>query len=479
MDDPRMSDPNYSHSTSYAAASERPTIAAVSTAIGAGAIGIVRMSGPASLEIGRRVFRPRRGSQRDMESHRLRYGSVVDPANAEVIDEVLFVFLAAPATYTREDMVEIHCHGGPAAQRAVLGLLLREGARPAEPGEFTKRAYLNGRIDLAQAESVASIVSARTSAALKAAVHRLEGGLGDRLRAIRRDMVGALAQIEATIDFSDEDIDDVDREAVAAGLTSARFQLARLLATAFAGQALEEGVRTAIIGRPNVGKSSLLNSLLMRERAIVSDIPGTTRDTIEEYVEVGGLPLRLIDTAGLRDGGDEIEALGVERSRRAAEEADLMLIVLDASVGLTEEDRRLISAARPEHTVLVWNKIDLTRERAQPDVIPLGNGVAVVEVSARTGEGLDVLRESMVEVLLGEGRVCLEEPLLATERQRRLVEEAVESVDRALDALAAGRPEELVAEDVRWAIESLGAITGEQVVPDLIDEIFSRFCIGK
>jgi tRNA modification GTPase len=481
------------------AGADSDTIVAVSTAVGAGAIGIVRLSGPEALPLGAAVFRPFRGGDlsRSAPGH-LRYGHVVDPASTMIIDEVLVVATPGPATYTREDVVEIHCHGGPAAQRAVLQLLIRLGARPAEPGEFTRRAYLHGRIDLTQAESVAAIVQARTASALRASVHQLAGGLSERLAEIRRGLVGCLAQLEAGIDFTDEDLEDLDRTALSRELEEARADLVQLLGTAFLGRALEHGVQTAIVGRPNVGKSSLLNALLMRERAIVSDIPGTTRDTVEGLVEVAGIPLHLIDTAGLRSSDDAVELLGIERSRAAIREADLVLAVFDLSVPADEEDMAVFSDLDPKRTIVVANKRDkvsasVTGEDGWTAFIEealncrSGNEHGVREadswrlqaVSALSGEGMDRLRELIELVVVGDGGIDLDEPMLATERQRGLAEKATEAVARAVSGLAHGAPEELVAEDVREAVRSLGLMTGEELVPDLIDEIFRRFCIGK
>jgi tRNA modification GTPase len=282
-------------------ADDADTIVAVSTAMGLGAIGIVRLSGPSAFPIALGVFRPARGYPlRVEESHRLLYGHVVHPESGDVVDEVLLAWMRAPRTYTREDVIELHCHGGIAAQRAVLRLVVARGARLAEPGEFTRRAFVNGRIDLAQAESVAAIVGARSTGALRASVRQLGGGLSERLQDLRKDLVSSLAVIEATVDFSDEDVEDLEWGAVAENLAGVEEGLARLLRTAFVGRALEQGLRTAIVGKPNVGKSSLLNALLMRERAIVSDVPGTTRDTVEELMEIGGIPIHLVDTAGLR-----------------------------------------------------------------------------------------------------------------------------------------------------------------------------------
>jgi tRNA modification GTPase len=466
------------------------TIVAVSTAIGAGAIGIVRMSGPEALSIAESVFRPGHGAAARLgDSHRLLYGHIADPRDGEDVDEVLLAVMRAPHSYTREDIVEVHCHGGVAAQRAVLRLLMHSGARLAEPGEFTKRAFLNGRIDLAQAESVAAIVAARSSGALRASLRQLEGGLSERLRAVRSTLVGLLAQIEATVDFSDEDVDPLDWDRLDEGLLAAQADLNRLLRTAFVGRALEHGVRTAIVGRPNVGKSSLLNALLMRERAIVSDIPGTTRDTVEELMEIGGIPIHLVDTAGIRAGGDHVERLGVERSVRAMEQADLVLAVIDVSRRWDEADRALVQGLDRTRTIVVCNKVDLAEDcgRAMAALTAFLDegategpaGPHVCAVSALTGEGLDDLRGLIQQVISGGEGLHLEEPVLASERQRGLVSEAQARTEAALLGTSRGSDEELVCEDIREAIQALGRITGEDLTQDLLDEIFSRFCLGK
>jgi tRNA modification GTPase len=466
------------------------TIVALSTASGMGAIGIVRMSGPSAIGIAESVFRPGRGAaiQPD-ETHRLLYGHIVDPCDGEDVDEVLLAVMRAPHSYTREDIVEVHCHGGVAAQRAVLRLLMGRGARLAEPGEFTRRAFLNGRIDLAQAESVAAIVGARSSGALRASLRQLEGGLSERLRAVRRSLLGLLAQIEATVDFSDEDVDALDWAGLGDGLLAARADLDRLLRTAFVGRALEQGVRTAIVGKPNVGKSSLLNALLMRERAIVSEIPGTTRDTVEELMEIGGVPIHLVDTAGIRAGGDHVERLGVERSVKAMEQADLVLAVVDISRPWDDADRELVYGLEKDRSVVVCNKIDLTGDserRAKALGVYLGKGPEqgagawrICPVSAATGEGLDDLRELIQRIISGGEGLHLEEPVLASERQRGLVGEAFDRTEAAFKATSRGSDEELICEDIRGAVQALGRITGEDLTQDLLDEIFGRFCLGK
>ncbi len=509
------------------------TIVAISTPTGPGAIGIVRMSGPDSLGIAGKAFRPARGqSLQPAENFCLLYGHVFDPDTGDDVDEVLLAVMRAPRSYTREDVVELHCHGGLAAQRAVLRLLTRLGARPAEPGEFTRRAFLNGRIDLAQAESVAAIVAARSSGALRAWVRQLEGGLSGRVRGIRRELLSVLAQVEATVDFSEEDVEPIDWQAAARVLANVKQELTVLLRTALVGRALESGVRTAIVGKPNVGKSSLLNALLMRERAIVSEIPGTTRDTVEELLEIGGMPICLVDTAGIRVSGDRVEQLGIERSIRAMQQADLVLAVFDLSAQLEEEDYSLLAQLDPDRSILVANKVDLlidasasvarlleaaseprgpARELRGPggevretaagekglayrDLVryepaglggeitlekPALTGWRLCAVSALNGEGLEHLRALVQEVVTAGMGVHLEEPVLASERQRVLAKEAAEGVAAALSGIEAMWGEELICEDLRGAVRALGRITGEDLTPDLLDEIFSRFCIGK
>lgn len=466
------------------------TIVAISTAVGVGAIGIVRLSGPDAVGIACKAFRAARDKPvQPEETYTLVYGHVVDPESGDLVDEVLLAVMRKPRSYTREDVAELHCHGGVAAQRSLLRLMVRLGARLAEPGEFTRRAFLNGRIDLAQAESVAAIVAARSSGALRASVRQLEGGLSDKVRWARRSLLGLLAGIEATMDFCDEDVDEVDWATLSKGLAEVKGELLELLQTAFLGRALEQGVRTAIVGRPNVGKSSLLNALLMRERAIVSDIPGTTRDTVEELLEIGGIPIHLVDTAGMRTGGDQVEQLGVERSVKAMAQADLVLAVTDLSAPWAEADTRLVSDLDPARSIIVGNKCDLVKDgpealgeglaRRVSGMGVLGPGVRVCVVSALTGAGLDGLRQQIQQVVTGGEAFHLEEPILAGERQRVLTEEACESLEAALVGAARAGGEELVCEDIRGAVAALGRITGEELTPDLIDEIFSRFCLGK
>jgi len=488
---------------------ESDTIAAVSTAAGAGAIGIVRLSGPEAVDIAARAFIPKGELDvTSVDSHSFVYGHVVEPGSGRVIDEAMLAVMRAPRSYTREDIVELHCHGGPVALRSALQLVVDLGARIAEPGEFTRRAFINGRLDLAQAEGVAGIISARSTGALRVSVRQLGGGLSERLRSVRSELIGTLAVVEANMDFSDEDVEEVDWGSTRQAVSAQRERLGELLATALLGRALQHGVRTAIVGRPNAGKSSLLNALVMRERAIVSELPGTTRDTVEDELEIGGIPIRLVDTAGLRSDGEGVERLGIERSLAALEGADLVLVVvdlaatardatsLDASVAEggvpLEGDLRLILGVKDRPCIVVGNKTDLVgREssafRELGDWIAAARGVpadevgapfCVCEVSARTGEGVAELRECIGEVVSG-GSVEMEEPVLVGERQRILVAEAASSLEEALLAIDGSAGDELVAEDLRAAVGALGRVTGEDLGVDLLDEIFGRFCLGK
>ena len=453
------------------------TIAAISTALGAGAIGIVRLSGPEAFAICDLVFRGKL-TLAEAATHTIHHGIILDPASGEMVDEVLVSAMRAPATYTREDVVEVNCHGGAVAQQRVLSLFLDRGARLATPGEFTRRAFLNGRIDLAQAESVARIVSAKTEAGMKVALSQLEGVLSGEIGSIRQSLLEILAAVEAGIDFSDEDIDELDGASAGRRLERLHQRLGELIDSALTGRVLSEGVRTVIVGKPNVGKSSLLNSLLMRERAIVTEIPGTTRDTIEEIISIDGIPLRLIDTAGLRPGGDEAERIGVERSRRAMSEADLVLCLFDGSRREDDHDRALITSIPGDRAIYVINKCDLFRGRP-----PFFNQGLLpsrpVIVSARTRQGLGDLKHKVADKVLGGSFPSLQSPVVTQERHRRLLTDATEAVSRAQQGIRVRLGEELIAEELRSALGSLGEITGEEIVEDLLDTVFREFCIGK
>jgi tRNA modification GTPase len=443
----------------------RDTIAAISTPLGEGGIGIVRLSGAEALSIARAVF-PGKLSDR-----RLSYGHIIDPQTGERVDEVLVSYMAAPHTYTREDVVEINCHGGPLPLQCILQLALRRGARLAQPGEFTLRAFLNGRIDLAQAESVLDVVRSRTEASLRLAVQDLNGRLSSSIRDLRAQLLSALAYLTARIDFPEDEVPSQD---VAHPLNEALRTLRELIATADAGMVYRFGVKTAIVGRPNVGKSSLLNRLLREDRSIVTPVPGTTRDTIEEVANLGGVPFVLVDTAGIIRSKDLVESLGVERSRRAVEQADLVLVMIDVSQPITDADRDIVALTGNEATLVVANKSDLPHQ-ANPGEL----GREAVYTSALSGEGLGHLEEKMVELALGGKIVVSDAPMVNNPRHKDALERAAESLYQALQDLDAGMPDDFVTIHLTTSLSALGEITGETVREDLLETIFANFCIGK
>ena len=441
------------------------TIAAISTPLGEGGIGIVRLSGPDACSIARTIFRGKL-------SHRhLSYGHIVDPHDDTVVDEVLVSYMAAPHTYTREDVVEINCHGGPLPLQRILQLALRQGARLANPGEFTLRAFLNGRIDLAQAESVLDIVSARTQASLRLAVQGLQGRLSEAVRTLRGELISALAYLTARIDFPEDDVEPRD---IVQPLNEALRNLRQLIATADSGIVYRQGMRTAIVGRPNVGKSSLLNRLLRQDRSIVAPVPGTTRDTVEEVVNFSGVPFVLVDTAGIIHSKDLVESLGVERSRRAAEQADLVLLVLDASEPLADADRDIIALIGDKAALVAANKCDLPQQASLE-----GLGWEVVPTSALTGDGLGELEARMVNLALGGAVMASDALMVANPRHKAALERAETSLSQAISGLASGLPDDFITIDLTSALNALGEITGETVGDDLLETIFSNFCVGK
>jgi tRNA modification GTPase len=450
------------------------TIAAVATPPGEGGIGIVRVSGPDSIPIVERIFHGKKplshGRNREMQ-----YGFIKD-GEGQPIDEVLAVVMRAPRSYTREDVVEIHCHGGMAPLGRILELVLMGGARLAEPGEFTKRAFLRGRLDLSQAEAVMDVIRAQSDRGLQLAMEQLRGALGRRVAALRQDLLGALAELEARLDFPEEDIPPEDRGATCEIINRCKMAIEELLAGFKGGRALREGVRTVILGRPNVGKSTLLNTLLGEERAIVTPIPGTTRDVIEEVVIIRGVPVRLVDTAGIRKGLDEVERLGVERARQQAARADLILLVIDGSVPLEEGDLRLMGELGGRQAIVLINKGDLPQKTFPEDVKAYLPEAPVLKVSLKDGWGLDELKQTIYDEAVGQS---LEGVMVASLRHAEALEEALGAVRAAGEAAVAGLSDELICIDLRAALAALGKITGESVDGDLLDEIFSRFCLGK
>ena len=452
------------------------TIAAIATAPGTGAIGILRLSGPAAVDMAGRLFRPADG--RPLEAHRphtLVYGALLGPGG-EVIDRALATFSRAPRSYTGEDTAEFQCHGSPMVLQLGLEAVFAQGARQAGPGEFTRRAFLNGRLDLAQAEAVADLIEAETPAAVYQAAGQLSGALSRRVGAIYNGLTDLLAHFHAVLDYPDEDIDPFRADTIRSGLAAARRGLSDLLATYDRGRYIAGGVPCALVGRPNAGKSSLLNALAGYDRAIVTDIPGTTRDTVEERVELGGVTLRLIDTAGLRSSDDPIERMGVERSRAAMEEAELIFVVLDQSRPADGEDAALVRrAAELAPTVVLLNKKDLPCRLERTGDL---DAAAALPICAKTGEGLDELAEQVARIFpRPEGQRMGE--LLTNQRQAEAARRARESVRRAQTALEAGVTPDALLTDVEEALEALGELTGQSVREDIVDRIFQRFCVGK
>lgn len=446
------------------------TIAAIATPVGSGGIGIVRLSGPEVRSILERIFRP----TRTLQPLQLTYGHILDPQRGQAVDEVLATYMPAPRTYTRQDVVEINCHGGPVPLRRTLELCLAQGARLAWPGEFTMRAFLNGRIDLAQAEAVADVVAAKTEAGLRMAVAQLQGRLSSEVRGIRARLLHALAWIEAIIDFEADEVPayDIDPD-----LHAASAALSDLLEGAEQGMIYREGIRTAIVGQPNVGKSSLLNALLQAERAIVTPIPGTTRDTLEETLNLHGIPLVLVDTAGIRaDTRDMAEDMGVARSRAALAQSDLALLVIDANRPIDGDDREIAALIGNKPAITVLNKTDLPVHADGEALLP---GAPVVEISALTGAGVGALERAIEEVVFG-GRVVAGEPaLVSSARHRDVLRRAQEGLRAAIEARAEDLPLDFTSIGLREAVHALGEITGESVSETLLETIFGRFCIGK
>jgi tRNA modification GTPase len=452
------------------------TIVAIATPVGEAGLAVIRISGKDALAVADRCFEPAgKSSMRPTValSHTIQFGHVV--RGGKNVDEVLLAVMHAPRTFTREHVVEITCHGGVLPAKMVLDAVLASGARAAEPGEFTRRAFLNGRIDLAQAEAVADLIHSRTELALRAANEQLEGKLSKRINELRDQMMRTLAHIEAHIDFPDEDIAPETRGQLVERLGRGVAFMDELLRTANEGQILRQGIRAAIVGRPNAGKSSLLNQLLGHDRAIVSAIPGTTRDTIEETANIRGIPVIFIDTAGLREAKDEIEFEGIRRSRASLEKAEFILHVFDASEPLTESDRKFLAEFSTKKQILICNKVDLPRRLIFPEKV----GGKVVEVCCLTGRGIETLKDVVKDLVWsGEIRAEMLETMINSRHQAALLR-GREASQRALDALRSEQTLELVAMDLRIAANAVGEIVGKTTTEDLLDSIFSQFCIGK
>lgn len=458
------------------------TIAAIATPPGAGGVGIVRVSGPEALALLNKLFQPRRPVPA-FTSHRLYYGNI-RARNGSLLDEVLAVYMQAPHTYTREDVVEFQCHASPLVLQELLEHLFTLGARPADPGEFTKRAFLSGRIDLSQAEAIVDLLEARSATGAELAAAQLHGTLAREIAGIRTVLIDLMAQLEVAIDFPDEDADIFDRDAARMTLQEQVLAPVRqLIAEADHGRIYREGLRLVIAGLPNAGKSSLLNALLREERALVTSIPGTTRDTIEEGMSLNGIPVQLIDTAGIRvDHDDPVEALGVDRARKMIDTADCILFLIDAHSGFTEADQELHASMGHKKRLLVLNKQDLiTQEQEQELRRQLtASGEPVVAISARNGEGMENLQKAILQLIIPQQDTLAETARFAPNRRHRsLLSQALEACTTCLDSLACGAPLDLLSVDVQTILDHVGGISGHSSPEEVLDAVFSRFCIGK
>jgi len=458
---------------------EFDTISAIATPIGEGGVAIIRISGEKALDIASKIFRPKNDFDiSNMKTYTMKYGNVINLDNKEIIDEVILSYMKAPSSYTGENVVEINCHGGVVSTSSVLNQIIKAGARLAEPGEFTKRAFLNGRIDLSQAEAVMDIITAKTELAMKAAMLQSNGALSKEIAELRKYLLNVLALIEYAVDFTEDDEDIIDEDLIdqiKGGISKSTVKIKDLLANADEGKIIREGLNVVIVGKPNVGKSSLLNALLKEKRAIVTDIPGTTRDVIEEYINLDGIPIRIIDTAGIRDTEDVVEKIGVEKSKEKIDEADLLILMLDVSREIDEEDQIIINKIRNKKSIVLLNKVDLDMKISENIISDFGNKI---NISAKTGIGIDNLKNE-IKNLFFKGDVKSESLIISNVRHKQALYKALENCDIALNRVIAGEYLDLISIYITAAMKALGEITGDELEEDLLNKIFSEFCVGK
>lgn len=455
------------------------TITSISTPMGEGAIGIVRLSGPQAIEIGDILYKGKKKLS-EVETHTINYGRIIDPETNETVEEVMVSVLRAPKTFTREDIIEINCHGGILTINRILELTMTYGARMAEPGEYTKRAFLNGRIDLSQAEAVMDFIRSKTDRASKVAMNQIEGRLSDLIKKQRQSILEILAQVEVNIDYPEyDDVEDATTDFLLEQSKRIKEEINQLLETGAQGKIMREGLSTVIVGRPNVGKSSMLNNLIQDNKAIVTEVAGTTRDVLEEYVNVRGVPLRLVDTAGIRDTEDIVEKIGVERSRKALSEADLILFVLNNNEPLTEDDQTLFEVIKNEDVIVIINKTDLEQRLDVSELREMIGDMPLIQTSMLKQEGIDELEIQIKDLFFGGEVQNQDMTYVSNSRHISLLKQARQSIQDAIDAAESGIPMDMVQIDLTRTWEILGEIIGESASDELIDQLFSQFCLGK
>lgn len=456
---------------------EFDTIAAIATSIGEGGISIIRVSGDKSIELVDSIFKGKNSRKlHDIKPYTMRYGHVVDK-NGSKLDEVIISYMKGPKSFTAEDTIEINCHGGVVGTNRILQEMIRAGARMAEPGEFTKRAFLNGRIDLSEAEAVMDIIRAKTELSLKSALMQSEGAISREIKIIRNNLLSVIAHIEATVDYPEEDMEEITAEKVNEDVNDLIREIEILLSTADEGKILREGLSAVIVGKPNVGKSSLLNALVKEKKAIVSEVPGTTRDAIEEYINIEGIPIKIVDTAGIRETEDIVEKIGVEKSKEKIDEADLVILVLDLSVNLTQEDREIIEYIKDKKYIVLLNKSDLDDKIDKSELKNLKSKY-ITNVSVKTGEGLNLFKDHIKDLFFN-GEIKTEGIFVTNIRHKQALIRAKENLESSLNALEYTSAIDLASIDIRNAWMNLGEITGEALEEDIIHKIFSEFCLGK
>jgi tRNA modification GTPase TrmE len=458
---------------------EFDTICAIATPIGEGGVAIIRISGENALDIASRIFKPKNDYDiKNMKTYTMKYGNIIDLEKNEIIDEVILSYMKSPSSYTGENVVEINCHGGVVSTNSVINEIIKAGARLAEPGEFTKRAFLNGRIDLSQAEAVMDIITAKTELSMKSAMMQRNGALSREIDELRKYLLNVLALIEYAVDFTEDDEDVIDDNLISQvkeGIEKTNLKIKDLLSNADEGKIIRDGLNIVIVGKPNVGKSSLLNALLKEKRAIVTDVPGTTRDVIEEYLNLDGIPIRITDTAGIRETEDVVERIGVEKSKEKIEEADLIILMLDTSREIDEEDKAIIDKIKDRKYIVLLNKIDLEMKISEEIISNLNNKI---DISAKTGTGIEDLKNTIKDLFFN-GEINTESLIVSNTRHKQALYRAMENCETAIGRVNANEYLDLVSIYITAAMKALGEITGNELEEDLLNKIFSEFCVGK